>query len=127
MSVWQVYLWLKLDSLLTLLFCTALLTTVLSVGFFLFSQDDSQIAYKQKYQKYSKQLFVLSIILYILVVITPSTKQATIMYVIPKMTHNKELIIESREELNLIKHTFNSWLGKQIRDNSVNTTEKKSY
>jgi len=127
MNVWQVYLWLKLDSLLTLLFCTALLTTVLSIGFFLFSQDYSQIAYKQKYQKYSKQLFVLSIILYILVVITPSTKQATIMYVIPKMTHNKELIIESREELNLIKRTFNSWLGKQIRDNSANTTEKKSY
>jgi len=123
MSMLEMYLWLKLGAFKSLLLTLAAISSGFMFVFFIIYIAvlvDGNNFLQNKIFSYVKISVFSSIFLFIIETFIPTTKEAIIIYAVPKMVNNKTIRYESMKELQLIKNTVNSWLEKQIESNKTN-------
>ena len=106
-SVWELYLWTRLDNL------TVMLTVVVvGLGFSLF-MSAVFITIDGVWEKYTNKYIAGCLIISVFMVglvLTPTTKQAAMIYVIPKITNNEHIQNEASEIYTMAKDALKEYL-----------------
>lgn len=125
MSALQLYLIIKLSSTITMfgLITTGLITSIficfISYMIAKSDNDKSEMFWKNTLLKMLKYCLPISIVTLLLAVYLPSTKEAAIIYVLPKIINNSGIQAIPDKIINL----SNEWLDELHPDNVLNKAE----
>lgn len=128
MSHWTIYLILKLDALCDFFHTITVISGVISmlagIGWFIWAMEDSDAPAAIKALKITVPTFMLFFLLFAL---TPSTKQAAAIYLIPKVINNESVQNISTNTLKILEE-YTADLLKEMKekaDEKVNSNGGK--
>ncbi len=120
---WQIYLWLKLDTMQDFCFCFPVFVVVfICIYVFIFGNllEDTNRVLKFFKSKLLKILIFLSIIFLILGGFLPSSKQFALIYVLPKIVNSKtvqEIFNDTDETMTLLLKYAKEELRDKLKEN----------
>ena len=123
MSSWLVYVFVKLDTITTLLSSVLIATTLLLcisfVGIVLtYSEDEYGNGNKKQMKtslcvwlRWAKRGVIILIITAILYIAIPNSKQFAVIYLVPQIATNTDVQQLPSDIAKLLRHKMNEWLG----------------
>ena len=115
MHWWQLYLLMKLDSLIELFIAMTIVFSILGVIFLAANAEELNDRKAKAFLRRAMSSFILAILMFVTALLIPSTKQAATIWLLPKVVNNEHVQNISHDTLKLVESEIHKLLEKSVK------------